>query len=481
MICVTGSERAVDDVRKRLARCVDADLHEIRFDLLDDPRTPIDAISEVEPSRLLVTCRPERQGGRFDGDERTRLRLLIDAVRAGVGFVDLEADVDDVAATEVLQEASKGLTRVIRSQHIFEIGADARSEMERLRSLRGHVLKLAVGVDDAADLAPLHHLGRERDRPVVLIGMGPAGVLARACYRRFGSAWTYVASNDSSETAAGQLDWKQAQVWGLVGGRDPAPVVLLGGAQVHGSPGPSVYNALFRQVDAPLVYVPVETDRPGPAIALLRELGFMGGSVTMPLKERIADQLDEVDEAAAIIGATNTIWKRGGRLLGTNTDGTGVVRALHEVRSLEGARALVIGAGGAARAAVHALAASGVKVSVFNRTRERAEDLVEQIGSGVVVADGIDEDSFDVLINATSIGLHSTESPVDAPTSLRSKVVLDCVAQPPRTRLLEQAAEVGAETVSGVEMWLHQGAAQASLWLGEEIGAEALRKLLPIR
>lgn len=479
MICVTGAERTSDELRTRQKTCSGADLHELRLDLLDDPSIPIRDLAEGELSHLVVTCRPLRQGGEFDGDEETRFRILTEAVRAGAGFVDVEADVENLRADEILHEASRGLTRIVRSHHVFESSGDPIQEMTRLRGLRGHVLKLAVQVDDAAELAPLLELGRERDRPVVLIGMGRAGVLSRICYRRFGSAWTFAASDDAGRTAEGQVTWRQVDGWGLSEGRDPKPIVLLGGSQVHGSPGPVVYNELFRQFDVPLVYVPVETDRPRHVLALLRTVGFAGGSVTMPLKERVAEHLDEIDEAASAIGAVNTIWCRENRLVGTNTDGLGAARALATECDLAKARALVLGAGGSARAVIHSLLEAGAQVGVHNRTRERAEQLAAAIGRGIVVEEKIDLGSFDILVNATSVGLRSAESPIEDSRMLTAKVVLDCVAQPPRTKLLEQADSVGAVTISGREMWLHQGAAQATLWLGEPIAVERLRPLLP--
>jgi shikimate 5-dehydrogenase len=105
--------------------------------------------------------------------------------------------------------------------------------------------------------------------------------------------------------------------------------------------------------------------------------------------------------------------------------------------------------------------------------------MVRDLGGAAVVADRIAAGSFEVLVNATSVGSRSPESPVPDPETLRGTTVLDCVMRPRRTRLIEQATSVGATTIDGIEMWLHQGAAQASLWLGRDIEVEALRSLLP--
>lgn len=486
MICVTGAESTLEALRARLRDTAEAELQEVRLDHLDDPTTPVSAVPDLEPDRLVVTCRPLRQGGRYDGDERDRVELLRRAAVAGVGFVDLEADVDPSLAGDVLDEAARGSTRVVRSAHFFSPGADLTAEMERLRSLRGHVLKLAAAVDDAAELAPLRELGGRRDRPVVLIGMGPAGLLSRVCARRFGSAWTYVAASSELATAPGQLSFSLARRWRLLGGADPSPVALLGGFQVHGSPGPSVYNQLFGDEDRRWVYLPVESARLEETLSLLLELGLVGASVTMPHKERVVPLLDELEPEAEAIGAVNTIYRRRGLLRGANTDGEGAARAIEAVRTMTSARVLVLGAGGTARAVVEAALARGAAVQVHNRTTERARALVADVcerwpDAALEVAATVAESFFDVVINATSVGLGGGSSPIEEPEMLRGAVVLDCVAQPRQTALLRQAIAVGATAVDGREMWLGQGAAQASRWLGREVSVEALRRVIDER
>jgi shikimate dehydrogenase len=357
--------------------------------------------------------------------------------------------------------------------------------MDELRTLRGHVLKLAVAVGDAADLEPLRRLGRRRDRPVVLVGLGAAGVLSRVCHRRFGSAWSYVAADEANRTAPGQLTWATAREWRLCGGDDPAPVALLGGPQVHGSPGPEVYNGLFARRGVPWVYLPVETARLAETWALLRELGARAASVTMPHKRDALALVDALGESAAAVGAINTIHDDHGVRSGANTDGVGAARALAAVGPLRGAAVLVLGAGATARAVALALAGEGANVGVWNRTAAKARALAADLaaarpGTRIEAVERIGG-SFDVLVNATSVGLGGAGCPWDDRSSLSGKVVLDCVAQPPRTPLIALAAAAGATTVTGLEMWLHQGAAQASLWLGEPVGAEELRALLPER
>lgn len=483
MICVTGKESTLSELRARQQAMADADLHELRLDLLDELPISLEASFAIDPGRLVVTCRPTWEGGKYDGDETERLEILRRAAAAGVGFVDVEAEVEASRVAKILEEASRGMTRVIRSRHLFEPGASPHREMDRLRAMRGHVLKLAYAVEDAAELEPLVEIGRERDRPLLLIGMGSSGLLSRACYRRFGSVWTFVAADAKNETAPGQLSWERAKLWGVGSAADPAPVVLLGGEQVHGSPGPAVYNQFFAERGLPWIYLPVETSRLEETLALLGELGFIGGSVTMPLKGRAAELVDRLDEDARGIGAVNTILHTDGQLVGRNTDGAGVLRALSAVTDLSGAAVLLLGAGGTARAIAWNLSRAGAKVALWNRTKRRALALLEELrshGAGqLAVAERRREVPFDVLVNATSIGMGGQGHPIPSSISLRDKVVLDCVAQPPQTPLVIAARAQGATVVDGVQMWLNQGALQLSMWLKENVGARELESFLP--
>lgn len=482
MICVTGSEASPEALRERQRLASRADLHELRLDLLDDPTVPVSSLAERPLTKLVVTCRPVRCGGGFQGEEGRRLSLLRNAVVAGVGFVDVESDVDETAAEGIFDAAAGGQTRIIRSFHGWELmsGQEMADSMERLRVLRGHILKLAVMVDDAADLETLFRLGTKRDRPVVLIGLGRAGVLSRLCYRRFKSAWTFVAADASTTTALGQITWQQTLDWGFEAGADPSPIALLGGSQIHRSPGPDVYNRLFARSGARHVYVAVETRRLRQTWSLLRELGVRGASVTMPHKGEAVSLVDEVD---ATCGAINTIWRSKGRFRAKNTDGVGALQAIEPVISVVGARALVMGAGGTGRAVAASLVERGASVCLWNRTPDRARALAETINQRgspprVAVVEELEPSSFDLVVNATSVGLAGRNSLIDDERELRGVVVLDCVSMADETPLMKLVRSGGGVAVSGREMWLHQGAAQASLWLNCRVEADELRELL---
>ncbi len=204
--------------------------------------------------------------------------------------------------------------------------------------------------------------------------------------------------------------------------------------------------------------------------------GFRGVNVTVPLKERVLSLLDAVDPAARAIGAVNTVVNEGGRLIGHNTDAPGFLKSLEEAR-VEGSRALVLGAGGAARAVVYALTRAGWDVAVWNRTRARAERLVAELGGRLASPEAARE--VDLLVNATSVGLEDpAATPLPAEFFPARGYIVDLVYKPLKTRFLREAEERGLVAVNGLGMLLWQGAIAFELWSGEAAPISAMRSAL---
>ena len=223
-------------------------------------------------------------------------------------------------------------------------------------------------------------------------------------------------------------------------------------------------------------------DGVGQFVGGLRQTGFLGINVTVPHKEAVIPFLDEVDEWAGTAGAVNTIVNREGRLTGHNTDGIGFLRAL-EVEcgfSPRGKNVLVLGAGGAARGVVLALARGQAgSLTIANRTQERAERLAQLAqDSGVssaAVSLGAGADraaaSADLIVNSTSVGMShgpdETGSPLSAKDIPPTALVNDLVYNPMETPLLREAASAGAVTLGGLHMLVYQGAASFEMWTGQ--------------
>ena len=229
----------------------------------------------------------------------------------------------------------------------------------------------------------------------------------------------------------------------------------------------------------------------GEAVACLRGCEYLGANVTVPHKVEVMAHLDEVDDMARLIGAVNTIVKRGDRLTGHNTDAGGFVEALRQAGGFDprGRRALLLGAGGAARAAAFALVREGAsELVIANRTLERAASLAVELGGrnrGVTAislhdaaAIGETTSSADLVVNSTTVGMRHTPeqdtSPLPDCVLGSGSVVYDMVYNPARTPLLAQAELAGATAVGGLSMLIHQGAAAFELWTGKRAPVEVM-------
>jgi shikimate dehydrogenase len=250
-------------------------------------------------------------------------------------------------------------------------------------------------------------------------------------------------------------------------------------------------NAAFQALGLNYTYVPfcVHADNLGAAVESIKALGIHGVNVTIPHKERVIPCLDWVSDDARIIGSVNTVHNYNGALKGYSTDGPGFIRSLKSVwKSPAGCRAVVLGAGGVARATVYALLKEGADVWVANRTLSRAEELAGYMnsiaGAGRVIPVALPGDDArnallhaDLLVNCTSVGMYPNvdESPVPGEWLHPDLFVYDQVYNPLLTKLQKNASERGAVTSSGLDMLVQQGAASFEIWTGQTPSVSVMR------
>ena len=263
-------------------------------------------------------------------------------------------------------------------------------------------------------------------------------------------------------------------------------VLALLGDPVEHSLSPVIQNAAFRTEALDGVYVALRCgpDEVGGLVRGIARAGG-GGNVTLPHKGRCAEAVEVPTEAVSRTGACNTFWLEDGRVHGDNTDVEGFRRALHTLlgRSAEGARVLLVGAGGAARAVLLGLLDEGVgEVTIANRTIERARELAAMIDpSRVTVSEaGMPRGAgFDVVVNATRLGLNADDPlPVDLGGMGEGEAVMDLVYGPSRTPLVREAASLGIRAADGGEMLVQQGAVAFERWWGRPAPVEAMRTAL---
>ncbi len=246
--------------------------------------------------------------------------------------------------------------------------------------------------------------------------------------------------------------------------------------------GRAMHEAGYQALDLPYRYQPFEIDDVGAALTGMRALGIRGFGVSMPFKLEVLQHLDSIDPLAERIGAVNTVVNDDGRLVGHNTDAWGARRAFEELRPPEGARVLLLGAGGAARAVAFALVEAGARVVIANRTRERAVVLAKAAGAeaagdlSLLATLG----NQDVLVNASSAGMRDVDprSPVPAAALRPGLLVMDIVYKPIETELVHAARSAGCRVSHGGRMLLHQASRQFELYTGRSAPLEAMDQAL---
>jgi 3-dehydroquinate dehydratase/shikimate dehydrogenase len=471
LLCVTVTARTLAELRRRRDEATSADLVEMRLDSVSDPDVAGALAGRRRP--VLVTCRPEWEGGYFKGSEEERKRFLAEACALGADFVDIEwrARFDDLVAR-------RGGHGVVLSAHDFDgIPEDLPGQLRAMLASGAEVVKIAATPTELSDCVPLLQLGHERGGggDLVLVGMGDYGLATRVLAVRFGSRWTYAGSISS----IGQLpvttlveDYRFHSI-----GADTHVYGVVGGSVAH-SVSPAMHNAAFRAAGIDAVYVPMPARSADDFVTFARAIGLKGASVTIPHKVSLFERMDEVDAAARQIGAINTI-RTGERWAGRNTDATGFLRPLQQrvpAQQLRGLRAAVLGAGGAARAVAAALTSCGCAVRLHARDRMRAAETASltaaQTGSWPPPGG-----SWDLLVNCTPVGMYPRVD--DTPVSgeeLTGRYVYDLVYNPPATRLLREAASAGCETIGGLDMLVEQAQEQFLWWTGVKPAPGVMRE-----
>ncbi len=262
----------------------------------------------------------------------------------------------------------------------------------------------------------------------------------------------------------------------------PSFPILCGSIASHPSRvGQAVHNAVFKHLKLEFTYVAFGIDDVAGAVDAMRSLGIRGYGVTMPHKVTIMEYLDHLDPIAQEVGAVNTVVNEAGVLTGYNLDWLGAVLALEEKDiDLADKKAFVIGAGGAARAVAFGLKKRGAKVSIFNRTAQRAQDLATELG--VTLGGDLNalSSDYDVLVHTTSAGYVSQPGVCIVPEHilLPGKIIMDVVAEPLETPLLLLARAKSCTAIAGYRMRLHQAAAQFELYTGQKPPLEVMESAL---
>ncbi|HVF29650.1 MAG TPA: shikimate dehydrogenase [Pyrinomonadaceae bacterium] len=493
-ICVSVTAQSASEMLEKIRSvAASADVVEIRFDSLEEAE--IKPLVDQLPSiaiPILITFRPREQGGYRDLTFADRVKFWESVVGEKLGpgvMVDHEIDID--FALQLDPES------VILSMHDFNSSGESMSA-DAFMELNAATIKIAVAVDDVTDAIHVWNMLRGSNKAAIPIAMGEAGKWTRILGLAHGAPLTYAAPDEGQGTAPGQISAgdlcdvfrvkeldRDTRIFGVVAG------------DTTYSLSPFMHNAAFKEARLNSVFVPLQVADLDPFIRrMVRpdtcevELTFGGLSVTNPHKQAMIAYLDEIDPTASAIGAVNTVKVDGNKLIGYNTDAGGFLEPLQrELGDVTGANAVVVGAGGAARACVYALQQAGTNVTLLARDPAKASTFKDEFGISVL---GLETENWkletgrkpDILVNATPTGTrgpNQDESIATADELRNVKLVYDLVYNPLETRLLQEAKRAGAKTLGGLDMLIAQGVKQFEIWTGREAPVNEMRSAIEKR
>jgi shikimate dehydrogenase len=257
-------------------------------------------------------------------------------------------------------------------------------------------------------------------------------------------------------------------------------IFALFGNPVAQSLSPLMHNAALKEMGLPGRYVPLCVRHLPSAVQGLRGMDIRGVSVTIPFKSEIMEYLDDLDDEALRIGAVNTVVNDNGRLRGHNTDWRGLMYSLKGYIEIKEKTVVILGAGGTARAALYGIVRQGGHPVIVNRTERKGRELAEDWGCPYESLKNIGKIKSDILINTTPLGMfpHGDDTPVDSGALKHYSWVVDVIYNPLKTKLLKDAETVGCRTLSGLDMFVHQGAEQIRLWTGQEPPRDRMRQVV---
>ncbi|HYL96383.1 MAG TPA: shikimate dehydrogenase [Terriglobales bacterium] len=483
-VAVTGADAAEMIARaESLAR--DNSLLELRLDYLSEPASALPKIKsllESQPGLMLIaTCRRAANGGKFRGSVERQLAVLSKAAASGCQIVDVELQSAQAARRADLQRL-RNRAALILSFHDFRATRKLDETFQKMIVYPAEFYKLVTTATSLYDnVVMMKFLERQGQKhSIVGLCMGEQGIISRVLGVRAGSAFTFAASGPGEETAPGQISARALRDTYRIEQVDAATRVYgVAGDPVAHSLSPRVMNAGFRRENVNAVYLALHAKTLEDLLDCVRDIPLHGLSITMPYKEPIVKHLDNCDSHTTRVGACNTVVRGpDGKLYGFNTDVAGVLRPLEQRLPLENAKVLVLGAGGAARAAVFGLKERGAEVYILNRTPAPAQKLARQAHARLARRPDLKKMSFDVIINATPLGMGASKDCPLAESEINSRYLMEMVYLPAETRLVKMARAKGVQIISGAEMFVHQAARQFEIWTGKPAPLDDMQRVV---
>jgi 3-dehydroquinate dehydratase / shikimate dehydrogenase len=487
-VCLALNGDTIEDmltVAESMAR--DNPFLEFRLDYLKQPQAALTKIHRFLETHQYVnavgTCRRIDNGGKFKGSLAAQLEVLSKAQAAGCQLVDLELQ----SAAKAKPDAVARLRQrggLILSFHDFRATRNLEETLEKMLKVPADFYKVVSTATTLSDnVVMMKFLQTESDKHALVgLCMGEQGIISRVLGVRAGSVFTFGAINADLKTAPGQVSARDLRSIYRIEQVDAASRVYgVAGDPIEHSLSPVIMNTALRRENVNGVYLPLHAKTLKDLIRCVREIPLHGLSVTMPYKQAIVSYLDNTDAHTSKIGACNTVVRgQDGKLYGFNTDVAGVIRPLEQRITIEGAKILVLGAGGAARAAVFGLKERGAEVWVLNRTSAKGQTLARQAKARNIKRADLKKVAFDVIINATPVGMGNTKDCPLKDAEIQARVVFDMVYDPVETHLIRVARANGISVIPGVEMFVQQAARQFEIWTGKPAPAGDMQRAVTV-
>jgi len=511
MICIPITDEKQKDAWISVERSAPAaDAIELRMDLITDGDLSCLMATARKASdrvKIIVTCRRKEESllppsinqalPKKEMTPTSRMHLLKQAIELGADFIDVELAAGDKAIKQLqsFRRKHKSSTQIIVSWHnisktpsfkilkeIFQACAETGADIVK-------IVPYARKMADNLTVLNLIAYAKMKNREIIAMCMGELGQTSRTMAPLWGSYLGFAVLSGGKKSAPGQLtvrvmrEFQQLlqcqqripQPWLLPPG---ASNLILLGNPVRQSLSPLMHNEALKAMRIDGHYSAFCVSDLAAAIAGIRGMNIRGASVTIPFKTAVMEYLDEIDADAAALGAVNTIVNDRGRLAGCNTDWLGFIQALKDKTDIAKKTFVVIGAGGAARAAAYGIKKEGGQPIIVNRTQNTGRALAKRFGCPFYPLSAIGKIKADGLINTTSVGMYPQiqQSTVDASILTNYQVVMDVIYNPLKTKLLRDAEAQGLQTISGLEMFVRQGALQLKLWTGKDAPLALMRK-----
>ncbi len=484
-ICLVLTENTIDKDIQLIERYRPwIDIVELRADFLDPQELlHIRTFPKIAHIPAILTIRRFLDGGTFKGGEGSRITLFARGLAFAdteplnnFAYLDLESDVQAPSLEEAAQAFNIGIIRSIHS--IKAPIKDIAAKIREIRRTDEEIVKIAYKADSLTDVTALFKQAQQFNGQNIPIAMGKYGIPSRILAAKLDSPLMYtmpreyIAKHHLEQESIDPITLSDLYHFRTI--NDKTDIYGVVGTDTTKSLSPAIHNSGFARKNINAVYIPISAADSREAIAFADCTGIAGLSVTHPFKFDIIPFLDSIGPASTVCGAVNTVLFDGSKRRGFNTDIDGFSRALQEflkVQSLRFKYIAIIGTGGAAHAIANAVHLLHGKACVFGRSAEKAKQLAKRYNFRWAVLDLASVRTLkkysDIIIQATSVGMHEAEDPLEFYSFSGAEKVFDVIYTPEKTALLKRAEAAGCDICNGYNMLRYQAYKQFELFTGD--------------